>query len=74
MALLNRLWIPRIGQGRDTPVRAGLRRALVQMFPPIVSDVMPKRMKVAVDALADCKPSSRTANSRAVIDEPDPAL
>lgn len=72
MALINRLWIPQIGQGRDTPVRAGLRRALRQIFPPIVSDVLPKRMKAAVDALTDCKPSSRILNGREVIDKPDP--
>lgn len=72
MALINRLWIPRTGQGRDTPVRAGLRRALRQMFPPIVSDVLPRRMKAAVDALTDCKPLNQTVNGRVVIDEPDP--
>jgi hypothetical protein len=68
----NRIWIPRIGQGRDTPVRAGLSRALAQIFPPIVSDKLPKRMKAAVDALAECKPSRWMVGGREVLDEPDP--
>ena len=66
------IWIPRMGQGRDTPVRTGLRRALAQIFPPIVCDKLPKRMAAAVDALADCKPSRWMVDGREVLDEPHP--
>lgn len=57
MADLSRIWIPRVGESRDAPVKAGIRRALVQMCPPIANDILPARMEAAMQALVELEPA-----------------
>lgn len=52
----SRIWTPRADQGHTTPFQAGAGRALVQAFPLVVDDVLPKRMEEALQALSDLDP------------------
>lgn len=50
------IWTPRVGQERETPFGAGIRRAMGQAFPLAADDALPERMKAAIQALADLEP------------------
>lgn len=52
----HQLWMPRIGQGRGGPIRAGICRALDQMWPPVMNETLPPRMKAAIEALSEQEP------------------
>lgn len=51
-----RIWVPRIGQGRDAPIKAGIYRALVQLCPLAMSETLSPRLKAAIEALLEREP------------------
>jgi hypothetical protein len=42
--------------GRETPFKLSVRRMLVEAFPLVMNDVMPDRVKLALEALAALDP------------------